>query len=43
MAGQKVLHGLADGKLDIHHAAVAQHHDKEAEPSSGVARGDRAV
>ena len=43
MAGQKVLHGLADGKLDIGHAAVAQDHDKEAEPYSGVAHVDRAV
>ena len=43
VTGQEVLHGLADGKLDIHHATVAQDHDKEAQPSSGVAHVDRAV
>ena len=35
MAGQKMLHGLRDRKLDIHHAAVAKHHDKEAEFAAG--------
>ena len=39
---QEVLHGLGEGELDIHHAAVAEHHDEEAETASGVAHGDRA-
>src|SRR5712691_8286822 len=36
MAGQKVLHGLGDGELDIHHTAVAQDHDKEAQLAAGL-------
>ena len=31
MAGEEVLHGLRHAKLDIHQAAVAQHHDKETQ------------
>ena len=42
VAGQEVLHGLGDGELDIHHAAVAKHHDEEAESAAGVAHGDGA-
>ena len=38
----KMLHGLGDGKLQIHHAAVAEDHDKEAEPSGCGADLDRA-
>jgi len=34
MAGEEMLHGLRDGEFKIHHAAVAKHHDKEAEPSA---------
>ena len=36
MAGQKMLHGLGDGELQIHHAAVAEDHDKETEPAAGI-------
>jgi hypothetical protein len=36
MAGQKMLQGLRDGELDIHHAAVAQHDDKEAQAATRV-------
>jgi len=35
MAVQKMLHGLRDGELHIHHAAVAKHHDKKAQPPHG--------
>ena len=34
MAGKEVLHGLGDGKFQVHPPAVAKHHDKEAEPST---------
>ena len=30
MAAQKMFHGLADGKLDIHHTAITEHHDKKS-------------
>ena len=43
MTAQKMFHGLADGKLDIHHAAVAKHHDKKAESSAGFSDGDRPI
>ena len=43
MTGQKVLHGLRDGELDIHQAAVAQHDDKEAQASTRLSHGHRAV
>ena len=43
VAAEEVLHGLGDGELDVHQAAVAQHHDKEAQAASGVADRDRAV
>ena len=36
MAGQEVLHSLGDGELHIHHPAVAQDHNKEAQPSLGL-------
>ena len=35
MTGEEVLHGLGDGEFEIHHAAVAEHHDEEAESSRG--------
>ena len=37
MTSQKMLHGLGDGKLDIHQPAVAKDHDEEAQPSAGRA------
>ena len=38
MASQEVLQALADGELDIQHAAVTEHHRKEAQaPAGGVA------
>ena len=43
VAAEEVLHGLGDGELDVHQAAVAQHHHEEAQPSSSVADIDRAV
>ena len=43
MAAEEVLHGLGDGELEVHQAAVAQHHDEEAQAASGVADRDRAV
>lgn len=43
MAGQEVLHALADGELDIQHAAVAEHHRKETQAPVGVADRYRAV
>src|SRR5712691_10594661 len=42
MTGQKMLHGLRHGKLDIHQAAVAQHHDKEAQTAVRLPHRDRA-
>ncbi len=43
MAGQEMFHGLRDGELEIHHAAVAEDHDKEAEPAAGITHGNGAV
>ena len=43
MTAQKIFHALANGKLDIHHAAVAKHHDKKAQPSAGFSHRDRAI
>jgi hypothetical protein len=31
-----------DRELHVHHPAVAEHHDKEAQPAGGVAHGNRA-
>ena len=42
MAGAEVFHGLGDGTLDIHQTAVAQHHDKEAQPATRLSDLDRA-
>ena len=39
---EEVFHGLRDGELDIHHAAVAQHDDKEAQASTCLPHGHRA-
>ena len=43
MTGEEVLQALADGELDVEHAAVAQDHHKEAQAPAGVADGHRAV
>ena len=43
VAAEEVLHGLGDGELDVEHAAVAQHHDEEAQSPAGVADVDAAV
>ena len=43
MTGQEMLHGLGDGKLKVHHAAVAQDHDKETEPAAGITDGNGAI
>ena len=42
VARQKVLHGLGDGELHIQHTAIAQHHDKETQPSARLSHRDRA-
>ena len=42
MTGEKVFHRLRQSELDIHHAAVAHHHDKEAQAPGGLAYGHRA-
>jgi hypothetical protein len=42
VTGQKVFHGLGEGALAIHQAAVTQPHDKEAEASARVPASDRA-
>jgi len=36
MTAQEVLHTLGDSELHIHHAAITQDHDKEAESPSGL-------
>ena len=43
MAAEEVFEGLRDGELDVHHAAVAQHQDEQAQLPAGVADTDRAV
>jgi len=43
MTAQKMFHGLADGKLHVHHSTVAKHHDEKAQSSSGFAHGDRSI
>jgi len=42
MAGQEVLHRLAERELHVKQAAVAEHHDKEAQAALAIARGDGA-
>ena len=42
MACQKVLHGLGDREFHVQHAAIAQHHDKEAQLSVRLPDRDRA-
>jgi hypothetical protein len=41
-AGEEVLHGLRDGARDVHQAAIAQHHDNEAQASAGLPDSHRA-
>ena len=43
MAAEEVLHGLGDGELEVHQAAVAEHHHEEAQPPAGVADVDAGV
>ena len=38
MAGEEVFHALAEGELDVDHAAVAEHHDEEARAGGGWRR-----
>ena len=40
MAGQEVFLALAEGELDVEHAAVAQDHDEEAQAPACVTHGD---
>ena len=35
MSRQEVLHRFSQSELDIEHPAVAEHHDKEAQPATG--------
>ena len=43
VAAEEVFHGLGDGELEVHQAAVAQDHHEEAQPSPGVADIDAGV
>lgn len=43
MGGEEMLHGLRDGELDVHQAAVAQHHDEEGQSPTRRADRDAAV
>jgi hypothetical protein len=43
MAGEEMLQGLGDGELQIHQAAVTEHHDEEAELTPGRTDLDRAI
>ena len=43
VAAEEVFHGLRDGELDVHHAAVAEHQDEEAQLPARVADVDRSV
>src|SRR5215471_16858943 len=43
MARKELLHALAEGELDIHHAAVAKDHHKEMETPAGGAHGNGAI
>lgn len=40
MTGQKMFHRLGERELDIQHAAVAEHHDKEAQAPLRIADRD---
>src|SRR5215472_9592080 len=40
VAGEKMLHRLRDGELDIHLTAESQHHDEERKPTPRIANGD---
>src|SRR5216684_3058582 len=42
MAGEELLHALAESELHIHEPAVAQDHNKEAQPAPDRADRDRA-
>jgi hypothetical protein len=42
MTGEEVFHGLRDGELHIHQAAIAQHHDKETQATAGLPHRYRA-
>src|SRR6476619_655786 len=43
MCREEVVHGFGERKLDIEHAAVTEHHDKEGEAPAGGAYRHRAV
>ena len=43
MTTEKVFHGLGDGELQVHQAAVAQHHDKKAQAPPRFPDGDRTA
>ena len=43
VAGEEVLHGLGDGELHEHLAAVSQHHDEERQPAAGIAHRDGSL
>jgi hypothetical protein len=36
VATKKMLHGLGNGELHIHHPAMAQHHDKKTQSAPGI-------
>ncbi len=43
MTGEELLHGLGEGELHIHHAAVGKHHDEKGEPAPGLTHRNRAI
>ena len=43
MTTEKMFHGLGHGELQVHQAAVAQHHDKKAQAPPRLSDGDRTV
>jgi hypothetical protein len=43
MRGEEMFHRLRQREFQIHHAAVAQHHDEEAQASPGRSNSDRSV
>ena len=43
VTAEKMFHGLGNGEFSIHHTTVAQYHDKEAQPSPGIADTDGTI
>ena len=43
VAGQELFHALGESELEINHAAVTEHHDKEGQAPTGGADGNGTV